>query len=339
MGRQRGAVPKTAGMLALLLTTSCGASDGLAGPASPLHLAVTVRVDSTTFRADGEFDLELIPSYLTGTSHVLDPWEVAVALSAPDQDSAEGLATRVAPADSAPVAVAMLLDNSGSMRFSDPDRVRASAARLFWRAVLPSRPGNMVALLEFGRGGAEPTPGFTRVALLADFTTNEAVLDAAAAGIQAVPGAGTPLYGAALETVRWMDSTAPPSHARTLVVITDGTPSDGGVAQELYDGAVASGIRVFPIGVGPAAEEFPPSEPALRLQELASQTGGIYGGADPIEELHGVLQMLARSASPAYLLVRLRITEVPLPGTRVAGTVWIWGSAGTASADWSFVAP
>jgi Mg-chelatase subunit ChlD len=242
----------------------------------------------------------------------------------------------VEPADSQPIATAILIDDSGSMQSSDPDRIRAVAAQLFWRDILPSRPGNIVALLDFGRGSVEPTPGFQRTVLLAGFTGDAAVLDAALSQIEAVPGALTPLYGSGVEVVRWVDSTTPQAYQRTLVIITDGAPSDTAITDTLYNVAVAHGVRVFAVGVGPAAGE---GEAARRLQELAARTGGIYAAAEPPEELEEVLQTLAMSASPPRLLVHLRLDPVPPQGTSVRGVVALSGAPGNLTGAWSFVAP
>ena len=136
--------------------------------------------------------------------------------------------------------------------------------------------------------------------------------------------------------VRWIDTTTSQAYQRTLVIITDGAPSDTTIADTLYDVAVAHGVRVFAAGVGPAAEE---GEAATRLQELAARTGGIYAAAEPPEELEEVLRTLAISASPTRLLVRLRLDLVPTPGTSVRGEVALSGERGNLSGEWSFVAP
>lgn len=224
------------------------------------------------------------------------------------------------------------------MRYSDPDRARAAAARLSWAGV-PGRPGNLVALLEFGRGDVTASSGFERTSLLAGFTSDATTLELALDGIQAVPGGGTPLYRSGLEVIAWIDTTTPRTYQRTLVVITDGAPSDGAVADELYDASVTRGVRVFAVGLGRVAESEPRSEAALALRELAARTGGIYSAADPPEELEAVLLALALSASPERLLARLRVSPIPPRGTTVSGTVAMTGARGNVSAAWSFLAP
>lgn len=312
---------------------------GPSDPPDPLHLAVAVRVDSASFRSTGDFWLELVPADRSGTTYLADAWTISTSLIAPSTIVAATLDEGVEPSDSEPVAAAILIDDSGSMRSSDPERIRASAAQRFWRDILPGRPGNVVALLDFGRGGVTPTPGFERTNLLAGFTSDQNALDAALDQIQAVPGGATPLYQAGLEVVKWIDTTTPRTYQRTLVVITDGAPSDESVAQELYGAAASYGVRVFAVGLGAAAEDDPPGEEALRLLELASRTGGIYGAAEPPEELHAVLHSLSQSASPERLLVHLQLSPLPARGTMISGTVALSGFRGNVAAEWSFAAP
>jgi hypothetical protein len=327
------------GALVCLAFAGCGDGSGPSGDPDPLHLAVIVRTDSASFRANGDFALDLVPSDESGKSYIAEPWTINSSLSAPTSISASTVSTGLEPADSAPVAGAILIDDSGSMRFSDPDRMRAAAAELFWSSVLPGRDGNQIALLDFGRGDAVPSPGFERTTLLVGFTSDVEALHAAVAGVQSVPGGATPLYQSGLEVVRWMDSVTPPGAQRILVVITDGAPTDSSATQALYSAAQEFGVRVFAVGVGAAAQTSPPSDAARLLQDLAGHTGGIYAAADPPDELQPVLRTLAQSASPERLLAYLKLTPIPDPGTTVSGTVSVTGARGTASATWSFVAP
>jgi hypothetical protein len=338
-GRLSLASPAIAASSLLLLL---GCSDG-GGPSElpdPLNLSVMVHVDSSDFRSQGEFELALVPFDRTGNTFLNDDWTITPAITDPTTVGFVVDGAGLQPADTQPVATAVLIDNSGSMRFSDPDRLRAVAAQRFWEAVLPSRSGNAVALLDFGRGNAQPTPGFTRTTLLAGFTGDAAVLESALPQIQAVPGGATPLYKSGLEVLRWIDSTIPSTHQRTLLIITDGAPSDtDSVAQVLYEEAQARRVRVFAVGVGSAGRDDPPTDAAQRLLELAVQTGGIYGAGDPPAKLMPILQTLARSTSPERLVVRIRLSPAPARGTRVRGTVGLEGARGTVSAPWTFVAP
>ncbi len=329
------------GVLAVvcLVVGACGESGGPSSPPDPLRLAVAALVDSATFRSQGEFLLDLVPSDRSGQTFLDDQWDIGLSLLTPSSVAASKVSEGVEPADTNPVATAILIDDSGSMRYSDPDRNRASAAQLYWSAVLPARTGNVAALLDFGRGTAPTYPGFEQTTLLAGFSSNTGELDAALDNIQAIPGGATPLYGSATEVMSWIDSSVPADFKRVLVVITDGKPSDQAAADSLFATARDLRIRIFSVGVGEAAEQNPASPAAILVEELATKTGGIYATAEPATELQEVLAKLAVSASPERLLVRVRLDPIPPLGAAVSGTTSITAARGTANADWSFAAP
>jgi hypothetical protein len=325
--------------LCCVALAACGGSEGPSDPPEQLQLAVTVELDTTEFRSTGELALNLVPFDRTGRTYLADDWSISLDLAAPLSTSATRLSEGVEAADSQNVATAILIDDSGSMRFSDPHRVRATAAELFGREVIQGRAGNLVSLLDFGRGEVEPSPGFDRTNLLVPFTSDETALSAALDQIQAVPGGATPLYHSAAEVVTWIDTTTPPDFVSALLIITDGAPSDQTVADSLFELSVRQGVRIFTVGVGAAAHFEPPSPEALRLQEMAVRTGGIYAAAEPPEELNTVVRILAQSANPARLLVRIRLDPVPAADAAVRGTVSVAGTRGSATAEWSFTTP
>jgi hypothetical protein len=325
-------------MLPCVLVTACGDS-GAPLTEPELNLAARVIVDSASFRVGGDFVLDLVPSDRDGNVFVQDAWSISTTLEAPGSASLAMIFSRVEPADTQPVASAILIDDSGSMSSSDPDRQRATAAQLFWRDILRARTGNMVALLDFGRGNTEPTPGFSHTNILAGFTTDEAVLDAGLQQVQSVPGGGTPLYRSALEVVAWIDTMTAPTFQRTLVIITDGNPGDLPSKDALFASAAREQVRIFAVGMADAAQQDPPTTGATLVKELASRTGGIYASADNPLELQGILRTLAEAASPERLQVHLRLSPAPVPGTPVTGAVTVVGGRGSATASWTFVAP
>ena len=339
MNRFRRKPPRALRIACCVGLTTCADNASPTTPDEFLKLAVAVRLDSTEFKSRGEFILDLVPSDLSGHSYVTDTWAIDIELSAPDSVTVNQISQGVEPADSAPVAAAILIDDSGSMLTADPERKRAAAAQLFWREILPRRTGNAVALLDFGRGKFEPTTGFLRTNLLGGLTDDESLLETSLGQIQAVPGGGTPLYTSSREVISWLDSVALAGSVKTLVVITDGSPGDDLAAESLFATAAALGTRIFSVGVGNAARQDPPSTAALLAKELATRTGGIYAAADPPAELETVLQVLAQSASPTRLIARVQLETTVPRGTEVRGTATVEGARGRAQAEWLFVAP
>jgi Mg-chelatase subunit ChlD len=338
--RRSGVLPGFSALTCILLA-ACG--DGGSPTPVPdsdtLTLAVRPVVDSESFHSDGDFVLDLVPSDLHGNVFLEDQWTISTKLTTPASARLETISKGVERADTQAAAATILIDDSGSMEFSDPERHRATAAQLFWGDILAARPGNAVALLDFGRGQTEPTPGFEETNLLAGFTADEGVLEAALDQVQAVSGGGTPLYRSAEEVIAWVDTTAATNTDRTLVVITDGKPGDVAFKDSLFAAATRRQVRIFAVGLGVAAQQDPVTEAAALLQEIASRTGGIYAAADSAVELQSILQTLTKSVSPERLLVHLRLTPAPAPGTSVAGSVSVSGERGSAEALWSFVTP
>jgi uncharacterized protein YegL len=329
----------TAAVVSLCGAIGLGCGDGT-GPdrPHPLQLSAVARVDTNTFPTDGRFDLELVPYDDTGARYITDAWQVGVTLGSPESISLTVGDPRIDPPDTLPSASAILIDDSGSMLGSDPDRKRADAAQLFWQAVLPARVGNLVALLDFGRGDVPATLGFRDTRLIQDFTSEAAELDAQAASIQAASGGGTHLYRSGTEVARWIDSTIPtPGYNRSMVVLTDGKPGDTEFHDAFFVAVADAKVRVFAVGLGVAAD--PASAAGQVVKELAKRTGGVYAAASSPKDLTHILSVLASASSDSRLLIRVQLSPIPPKGTPVDGLASISGARGTADASWSLVAP
>jgi uncharacterized protein YegL len=330
--------------LTAVVVSLCGAiglacGDGT-GPERPhsLQLSAVARVDTNTFPFDGLFDLELVPYDDTGTRYIIDAWQIGVTLGSPDSISLSVSDQRLDAPDTVPTAAAILIDDSGSMLGSDPDRERAGAAQLFWQAVLAARVGNLVALLDFGRGDVPATAGFRDTRLIQTFTSEAATLDVQATSIQAASGGGTHLYRSGTEVARWVDSTVPTTgYKRSMVVMTDGKPGDTEFQDPFFTAVAEAKVRVFAVGLGVAAD--PTSAAVQVVKELAKRTGGVYAAASSPKDLKSILSVLASASSDSRLFVRVHLSPIPPTGTPVEGTVSISGMRGTAQATWSFVVP
>ena len=101
-----------------------------------LSLFVGVQVDSAAFRSRGEFALELVPADQTGQTFISDAWTITATLVSPTAGGLPLTSQRVEPPDTQLTAAAIDIDDSPSMAYSDPQRVRANAAQLFWQTLL-----------------------------------------------------------------------------------------------------------------------------------------------------------------------------------------------------------
>lgn len=325
---------------ALLAAALPGCRRDCCGPnGNALSLFVGAQVDSAAFRSRGEFALELVPTDRSGQAFITDAWTISATLVSPVAGPLPLTSQRVQPPDTQLTAVAIDIDDSPSMTYSDPQRVRASAAQLFWRTLLGAEPQNQCALLDFG---GPATPGFARTRLLQGYTSAQNALDAQLANIQPLNGS-TPLYRSALEVVRWSDTMLTQArYGRYLVIITDGQPTDTTYRDSLFAAAAASAVRVFAVGVGPASDQGTKGQPAAvaSVRELATRTAGIYVGVTDAAQLLPALQSLASEPTGEKLMaVFTAPAPVPARGEVVSGRITVTGQRGTATANWAFVAP
>jgi Mg-chelatase subunit ChlD len=234
---------------------------------------------------------------------------------------------------------AILLDDSGSMDWNDPDILRADAAQIFWEEVLRENSKNRVALLDFGQMSSE---GFSETRLLQGWTRDQAELEAQLPNIEA--WGGTPLYTSLNETALWVDSTVAKSPNRVMLLLSDGQPGDYPL-EERRDEAIATakkvGLRVHTVGLGEASDldEYANTNAIEAVREIAEQTGGVYSAATDADAMRSIFQALAQVSSQGQLLTTFKIAPVPPSGTRVSGTVTVTIGGKAETASWSFVAP
>src|SRR5438270_3576907 len=112
----------------------CGPDNG------GLSLFVGVRVDSAAFRSSGQFALELVPADQTGQTFSTDVWTISSTLVSPSAGQLTLTSQRVEPPDTQLTVAAIDIDDSPSMAYSDPQRVRAGPAQLVWRTPLSAAP-------------------------------------------------------------------------------------------------------------------------------------------------------------------------------------------------------
>ncbi|MDI7268191.1 MAG: MopE-related protein [Myxococcota bacterium] len=173
----------------------------------------------------------------------------------------------VAGTPGAGVDVVLSIDSSGSMRSTDPARLRVDAARRF---IARLGPADRAAVIDFGAG---VSGGLTASRLLAGFTSDQTVLNAAVGMV--VQDGMTPLYDSITDACDML------ARARTtagfVLVLTDGDdtastgPPDIAVARAVAR-CLGIGARVFTVGLGRETG-------LVILQDIAGRTGGAYAEA------------------------------------------------------------
>jgi hypothetical protein len=324
--------------LAALALAGCKDSNAPADPRGIRNVFVGVRVDPAALRERGEFVLALVP--VDGNEQVVlsTTLQVTPKLTAPAEEDLPPIgALQVEEPDPRPVAAAISIDDSRSMRSNDPDNQRADAARLFWTEILAGNAQNQVSLLTFG--GAEPSAPFARSTLQQDWTRDASLLEAALGRL--LPANDTYLYESTKEIAEWVAATKPGGEfRRIMLLVTDGRPTGTASQEEAIDAAVVNAIPLYTVGIGPASDQSSRAQPEAveRLRTLANRTQGVYAGAESSGQLSTVFQSLARVTTEGALLVPVRLSAPPVTGTTVRGTVRVGNEYSAATADWSFVA-
>lgn len=339
--RRRRALAVVA-LITAAVAAACGDSTGPGGNDSPPvdQVAVSgVSLDPTAFRSAGSFSLGVVPTGTDGKVLLNDKVQISAAISAGTAGYSLTVVSNAAqPASSRPIAAALDIDNSGSMSSSDPQRIRRSASKLFWDAVLGARSTNQVALADFGAGR---TTGFANTRLLEGWGRDTVRLVQRLDSM--VASGGTPLYESAVELLRWVDTTrAASGFDRVMVLMTDGQPNGDGLRDSAAALARARGITIHTVGLGEASDANPRSANAaavLRVRELAYRTGGVYAAANSAAALDTIFRTIARVSSAGQFLTAFRVSPVPPSGTVISGTVTVAAGGASRQAVWSLVAP
>ena len=243
-----------------------------------------------------------------GASSVAGASEVVDAAYTPANAQPDTLAW-IPGAPQVPFAVALLLDQTGSIATTDPTGARIYSTKAFLKSLGPD---DRALLADFAGDSAT-------ISTVSPLTIYGSFQDQSSAGsayfstldsLTAKIGGATPLYEA-VDGLRVQIGTpgsaaaAPTGLARAIVVFTDGadttcgTPENCRAArQRTIDGARLDGTRLFTIGLSGAVD-------IAALGELANQTGGAFLYADNTQQLlslYGSVGALASLSQPTYRL-------------------------------------
>lgn len=174
------------------------------------------------------------------------------------------------------IALALVLDTSGSISATDLQNIKQAATTL----VNMLGPNDLVALWEF----------YTQVYLRQDYTTNKQAVIAAINAMS--PGGQTALYDAIFQAA---DHSAAVSGRKSMVVMTDGEDNNSVHSEaEAISKAVEKQIPVFTVGFGTANPQV--------LERIASQTGGVYYPAASSAQLQDLFRRIGSVIANQYLI-------------------------------------
>jgi hypothetical protein len=282
----------------------------------------------------GDFELDLYVTDSNGTPVTnLDPSSISIQSATDTMFSAVGLGV-AAMATGGPFSAELLIDQSNSMAWNDPLKLRWKAADLLLEAVNPIlTPADEIQLSTFN-------DYMFGLASYGPFTHNGHDFDHAVDSLEYVLGPGTPLYDAMLaETDSLVMMGKNPNKA--LIVFTDGDDNESN--HSLWDAinyAKSNGVKVFAIALktGINADSGATNLPEAKwaLFNAAMATGGaVMQTPDPkqlVSYFGGLPKMIHGGNS--YLKTKWHVSlpkQSSITGSQINGTVTIKTKAGSSS--------
>jgi len=287
----------------------------------------------------GDFELDLYISDTNGKPIPnIDPSSIDVASALDTVFTAVGVGLATSP-DCGNFSAELLIDQSNSMRWNDPLKLRWEAAELLTHAVNPLlTPNDEIQLSTFN-------DYMFGLASYGPFTHNGANFDHAIDSLENVLGPGTPLYD---EMYAETDSLAllAQNPNKVLIVFTDG---DDNESYHSLWGAINHakdlGIKVFAIalktGINPDSGATNLVEAKWALQNAAMAAGGTsMQTSDPkqLVSYFGALPSMMHGGTPYYKTkwhVKLP-NQASLVGRQISGTLRIKNKNGDGSVQAPF---
>ncbi len=198
--------------------------------------------------------------------------------------------------DDTPFHAALLVDTSASMEDSIA-QVRAAGQRFIDRTL---KPRDRMAILSFAN----------RARVESRFTRDRSQLSRALTKLKA--SGTTSLHDSIVYSLSYFDGI---SGQKALVILSDGRDENSSFTFEsALETAHRSGVTIYPIGMGQAAEDR-----ATRrvLERIAAETGGQAWFIDSVGELDAIYAAIERELRTRYLLTYQSTSNAPESEFRV----------------------
>ncbi len=293
---------------------------------------------------DGEPYLQINPcahEWTGGADCVVGPTGSVAAYSV--ENGGSSAPSRIDGAAPAPVAVALLVDQSRSMAAIDPWDARLFGVKYF---LVRKPPADTVQLAAFAAddsaaGERSPLPR-QPVSLLPlenpRFIATPAELQSTIDSLESLEGGAAPLYASIEALIDYTATRAPNTVRRAVVVLTDGTDDTCGSAAECADARTrviersrALAVPLVIIALGFNWLEW--TDGGWPLAELAERSGGIVlwaGNTSDIGPIVRRLPAILNGSETSYtgrFLIRASTDGAFRSGAIVRGTLsWGWGS-------------
>ena len=299
---------------------SSGSSSSPSGGSTPTvsesevsDVVVSGAQPDPNFQSNGRIDVKATPVSSNGTGIIDTGLDASInvkehrkAHQADIDASVQATSGTVASGDDP--AIPILLDGSGSMGSSDPNKVRIDGAEKFID-ILDEKGPFESAVLEFP--GSNTSPAFSNTNFYAGFTGEVDSLENALLNVSA--SGGTPMYPSMAEVLAYSENERPKSnYQKGLVVLADGQPGGGGVTEDsVCTSARQKDAPIYAIGLGPASDITSNTTPAAveTMRALAQCSNGGYRGlaADSIEVIEEAFESAAVSSTEGSVNYEVKI--------------------------------
>ena len=252
----------------------------------------------------------------------------------------------------APLAVAVSIDQSGSMIGTDPDRLRIEGAIAFVDVLENLGVDYEAGIFAFGPiFSFDPDRELVDTDILSPYTDRA---DSARAAIRrAEQETGTPTYESLIEVLTYSEAERPTdSFERAVVLLSDGSPNSTARRQEACDLASEQESPVYAIGLGPASDVSEQAFPGAveEMRAIAQCTGGAYAGIGANEDgsldaasIQQIYRNVAVGTAQGNVSVRVQLGgdgfDALSPGDRISGRLSLGTENGSTTAPFAFTVP
>lgn len=201
----------------------------------------------------------------------------------------------------------LTLDATGSMSGSDPNKLRAGAAKAF---VDRMRSGDRVAVASFDTS-TSATPPYQAIKVYQDLTNDKAPLKTAIDDAT-FDGGATNLWDAGIDSAAYLKAAS--GSNKVAVLLTDGMDNNyTGTPADVVAAAKAANVKVYTVGLGTSLD-------MQELIDVAGQTGGAFAQVQDAADLTGLFDGMF-NASQAAGCVRVQFDPAPPSGYTFKGAL------------------
>ena len=314
----------------MVLSYSCGGGKGLIGVSGKAKVKTDIKIGSGSaksavknesgsltaiadlrilgykvspdFHKTGKVELSLVPLDADGNA-ILDP-KLYFELNAKSNvkwpmECSIKVGEIIKPKENVPFAFAIDIDASGSMKSSDKDRLRVSAAKEFIKSIQSSFSGSIFSIHQFtSKKGA--------VKDIVSFTDDVNKLNE---GIDTVIADGaTPLHDSVYEVLDKVIAKKSSKYQPAVLILSDGadTASKKANVKKVVEKAKGAGIPLYAITLG-GSPDFPLLDFTKDLQAYASGTGGAFTHASDAKNLNRAFENIAIGTTKGQIYATITI--------------------------------